>query len=159
MLMLAGISIIGQLPLAVMGGLICRRGLDHDRRLEQARAGAVADSRTPDPRPAQDLLANYLVMLSVVAIAAVSNLITAVFVGVLAAMFLFVRRNSGSIIHRELRGDAQRSLRQRSLSRMRELEREGWRIVAAGTQGRAVLRHRRPALARSRTRRGEGPTT
>jgi SulP family sulfate permease len=81
------------------------------------------------------LLANYLVMLSVVSIAALSNLITAVFFGVLAAMFLFVRRNSGSIIQRELRGDTHRSLRQRSLSRMRELEREGWRIVLLELKG------------------------
>jgi SulP family sulfate permease len=81
------------------------------------------------------LLANYLVMLSVVAIAVISNLINAVFFGVLAAMFLFVRRNSGSVIRRELHGDTHRSLRQRSLSRMRELEREGWRIITLELEG------------------------
>jgi CRP-like cAMP-binding protein/anti-anti-sigma regulatory factor len=135
MLMLAEISLIGRLPLAVMGGLICAVAWimidDWSKRVPLqllSRERLTRSQRTT-------LLANYLVMLSVVSIAALSNLITAVFFGVLAAMFLFVRRNSGSIIHRELHGDTHRSLRQRSLSRMRELEREGWRIVLLELKG------------------------
>ncbi len=135
MLMLAGVSVIGQLPLAVMGGLICAVAWimidDWSKRVPVQLLSRERLTRSQR----RTLLANYLVMLSVVAIAAVSNLITAVFFGVLAAMFLFVRRNSGSIIHRELRGDTHRSLRQRSLSRMRELEREGWRIVLLELKG------------------------
>jgi SulP family sulfate permease len=50
-------------------------------------------------------------------------------------MLLFVRRNSGSVIRRELHGNCHHSLRQRSISRMRELEREGWRIVLLELDG------------------------
>jgi SulP family sulfate permease len=135
MLMLAGVSIIGRLPLAVMGGLICAVAwIMIDDWSKRVPVQLLTRERLTRAQR-QTLLANYLVMLSVVAIAAVSNLITAVFFGVLAAMFLFVRRNSGSIINRELRGDTHRSLRQRSLSRMRELEREGWRIALLELKG------------------------
>jgi SulP family sulfate permease len=78
---------------------------------------------------------NYLVMLTVVATAVVANLIVAVGVGVVGAMLLFVRRNSSSVIRRELHGNRHHSLRQRSISRMRELEREGWRIVVLELEG------------------------
>jgi len=135
MIMLAGISVIGRLPLAVMGGLIAAVAWimidDWSKRVPLQLLSRERLTRAQR----RTLLANYLVMLSVVAIAAVSNLINAVFFGVLAAMFLFVRRNSGSVIRRELRGDTHRSLRQRSLSRMRELEREGWRIVTLELEG------------------------
>ena len=52
-------------------------------------------------------------MLSVVVTAVVANLIVAVAVGVIGAMLLFVRRNSGSVIRRELHGNHYHSLRQR----------------------------------------------
>lgn len=132
---LGGIAVIGHLPLAVMGGLICAVAWsmidDWSKRVPIQLL--TRERLTRSQR--RTLLANYFVMLSVVAIAVLSNLITAVFFGVLAAMFLFVRRNSGSIVYRELHGDAHRSLRQRSLSRMRELEREGWRIVLLELKG------------------------
>lgn len=135
MAMLAGIAVIGRLPLAVMGGLIAAVAWimidDWSKRVPIQLLSRERLTRAQR----RALLANYLVMLSVVAIAAISNLINAVFFGVLAAMFLFVRRNSGSVVRRELRGDTHRSLRQRSLSRMRELEREGWRIVTLELEG------------------------
>jgi SulP family sulfate permease len=135
MIMLAGIEVIGRLPLAVMGGLIAAVAWimidDWSKRVPLQLLSRERLTRAQ--RRTQ--LANYLVMLSVVAIAVISNLINAVFFGVLAAMFLFVRRNSGSVVRRELRGDTHRSLRQRSLSRMRELEREGWRIVTLELEG------------------------
>ena len=134
-LMLAGISHIGRLPLSVMGGLIAAVAWimvdDWSKRvpLQLIRRTRMTRSQR------RNLLANYVVMLSVVAIAALHDLLSAVFFGVLAAMFLFVRRNSGSIVRRELRGDSHRSLRRRSLSRTRELEREGWRISLLELEG------------------------
>lgn len=133
--MLAGISLIGRLPLAVMGGIIAAVAwLMLDDWSKRVPLQLLSRERLTRAQR-RTLLANYLVMLSVVAIAVISNLINAVFFGVLAAMFLFVRRNSGSVIRRELHGDTHRSLRQRSLSRMRELEREGWRIVTLELEG------------------------
>lgn len=133
--MLTGIALIGQLPLAVMGGLICAVAwiMIDDWSKHVPIQLLTRERLTRSQR--RTLLANYLIMVSVVAIAVISNLITAVFFGVLASTLLFVRRNSGSIIQRELRGDSHRSLRQRSISRMRELEREGWRIVLLELKG------------------------
>ena len=120
--MLAGISVIGRLPLAVMGGIIAAVAwLMLDDWSKRVPLQLLSRERLTRAQR-RTLLANYLVMLSVVAIAVISNLINAVFFGVLAAMFLFVRRNSGSVIRRELHGDTHRSLRQRSLSRTLELE-------------------------------------
>lgn len=135
MLMLAGIGYIGDMPLAVMGGIIAAVAWimvdDWSRQVPRQLLSRHRLTRAQR----KTLLANYLVMLLVVATAVVANLLAAVFVGVIAAAFLFVRRNSGSIIRRELVGDRQRSLRRRSLSRMRELEREGWRIVVLELEG------------------------
>lgn len=50
-------------------------------------------------------------------------------------MLLFVRRNSGKVLRRELHGNHYHSLRQPSISRMRELEREGWRSVLLELEG------------------------
>lgn len=135
MCMLAGIALIGRLPLAVMGGLICAVAwiMIDDWSKHVPIQLLTRERLTRSQR--RTLLANYLIMVSVVAIAVISNLITAVFFGVLASTLLFVRRNSGSIIQRELHGDSHRSLRQRSISRMRELEREGWRIVLLELKG------------------------
>jgi MFS superfamily sulfate permease-like transporter len=132
---LASAQFISFLPLAMMGGIMMAAAWtmvdDWSRRVPRqliARHGLTrAQHRT--------LLANYLVMLAVVATAVLSNLVTAVFVGVLAAMLLFVRQNSRNIIRRQLSGDRHHSLRQRSISRMQELEREGGRIVFLELEG------------------------
>jgi SulP family sulfate permease len=133
--MLSAVELISYLPLAVTGGLLVAVAwimVDEwsrrlPRQLLQGHGLTRAQHRT--------LLANYLVMLAVVVTAVVTSLITAVFVGVVGAMLLFVRRNSGNVIRRELHGNRFHSLRQRSISRMRELEREGWRIVLLELDG------------------------
>lgn len=133
--MLAAVEMIAYLPLAVTGGLLVAVAwimVDEwsrrlPRQLLQGHGLTRAQHRT--------LLENYLVMLTVVATAVAVSLITAVFVGVVGAMLLFVRRNSGNVIRRELHGNRFHSLRQRSISRMRELEREGWRIVLLELDG------------------------
>ena len=132
---LLGVQLIGYLPLAMTGGIIVAVAFSMidqwSRRVPRQlllRHGLTKAQR-------HSLLANYLVMLLVVAMAVFTNLITAVFFGVLAAMFLFVRRNSVGLIRRELHGDRHHSLRQRSIARMRELEREGWRIVLLELEG------------------------
>ena len=133
--MLLGAGMLSVLPLSVMGGVMVAVAWmmvdDWTRRIPRQlllqKGLTVAQRKT--------LLDNYLVMLAVVVTALASNLVTAVFVGVLGAMVLFVRQNSRSIIRRELRGDRHHSLRQRSISRMLELEREGGRIVVLELDG------------------------
>lgn len=133
--MLSAIEMIAYLPLAVTGGLLVAVSWimvdEWSRRLPRQ----LLQGHGLTPNQHRTLLANYLVMLTVVVTAVVVNLIAAVFVGVVGAMLLFVRRNSGSVIRRELRGNHFHSLRQRSISRMRELEREGWRIVLLELDG------------------------
>ena len=133
--MLSAVEKITWLPLSVMGGLLVAVSWimvdEWSRRLPRQlmrRHGLT-------PVQHRTLLANYLVMLTVVVTAVVANLIAAVGVGVVGAMLLFVRSNSGSVVRRELHGDSFHSLRQRSISRMRELEREGWRIVLLELEG------------------------
>jgi SulP family sulfate permease len=132
---LAAVEVITFLPLAVMGGLLVAVSwamVDAwSRRLPRQLLQGQGLTRNQH----RVLLGNYLVMLAVVASAVVTNLIVAVGVGVVGAMLLFVRRNSGSVIRRELFGNRYHSLRQRSISRMRELEREGWRIVLLELEG------------------------
>jgi SulP family sulfate permease len=132
---LLGSDLFRALPLAMMGGVMVAVAWqmvdDWTRRMP--RQLLSRHGLTPAQR--KTLLANYLVMLAVVATALVSNLVTAVFVGVLGAMMLFVRQNSRSVIRRELHGNRHHSLRQRSISRMRELEREGGRIVILELDG------------------------
>lgn len=133
--MLSAVELIAYLPLAVTGGLLVAVAwimVDEwsrrlPRQLLQGHGLTSSQHRT--------LLENYLVMLAVVVTAVATSLITAVFVGVVGAMLLFVRRNSGNVIRRELHGNHHHSLRQRSISRMRELEREGWRIVLLELDG------------------------
>lgn len=133
--MLSVVEMIAYLPLAVTGGLLAAVSWimvdEWSRRLPRQ----LLQGQGLTPNQHRTLLGNYLVMLAVVVTAVAANLITAVFVGVLGAMLLFVRRNSGSVIRRELHGNHHHSLRQRSISRMRELEREGWRIVLLELDG------------------------
>ena len=133
--MLAAVETIAYLPLAVTGGLLAAVSWimvdEWSRRLPRQ----LLQGHGLTPNQHRTLLGNYLVMLTVVVTAVVVSLITAVFVGVVGAMLLFVRRNSGSVIRRELHGNHYHSLRQRSISRMRELEREGWRIVMLELEG------------------------
>jgi SulP family sulfate permease len=133
--MLAAVEMIAYLPLAVTGGLLAAVSWimvdEWSRRLPRQ----LLQGHGLTPNQHRTLLGNYLVMLTVVVTAVVVSLITAVFVGVVGAMLLFVRRNSGSVIRRELHGNHYHSLRQRSISRMRELEREGWRIVMLELEG------------------------
>lgn len=133
--LLLGVSVLGFLPLAMTGGIIVAVSVimvdDWSRRVPRQLLSHQGLTRAQR----KSLLANYLVMLLVAAMAVFTNLITAVFFGVLAAMFLFVRRNSSGLIRREVRGDHHHSLRQRSISRMRELEREGWRIALLELEG------------------------
>ena len=132
---LLGAELFRALPLAMMGGVMVAVAWlmvdDWSRRMPRQLLSHHGLTRAQR----KTLLANYIVMLVVVATALVSNLVTAVFVGVLGAMILFVRQNSRNIIARELRGDRHHSLRQRSISRMRELEREGGRIVILELDG------------------------
>ena len=132
---LSSVEMITFLPLSVMGGLLFAVSWimvdEWSRRLPRQ----LLRGHGLTPNQHRTLLANYLVMLSVVVTAVVANLIVAVAVGVVGAMLLFVRRNSGSVIRRELHGNRHHSLRQRSISRMRELEREGWRIVLLELEG------------------------
>lgn len=133
--MLSAVELIAYLPLAVTGGLLVAVSWimvdEWSRRLPRQLLQGHGLTRSQH----RTLLANYLVMLTVVITAVTTSLITAVFVGVVGAMLLFVRRNSGSVIRRELHGNHYHSLRQRSISRMRELEREGWRIVLLELDG------------------------
>lgn len=133
--MLSAVEMITFLPLSVMGGLLVAVSWimvdEWSRRLPRQ----LLQGHGLTPNQHRTLLGNYLVMLSVVVSAVVANLIVAVAVGVVGAMLLFVRRNSGSVIRRELHGNRYHSLRQRSISRMRELEREGWRIVLLELEG------------------------
>jgi SulP family sulfate permease len=132
---LSASEMIAYLPLSVTGGLLVAVSWtmvdEWSRRMP--RQLLLGHGLTRNQHRA--LLGNFLVMLTVVITAVVTNLISAVFVGVIAAMLLFVRRNSGSVIRRELHGNQFHSLRQRSISRMRELEREGWRIVLLELDG------------------------
>ncbi len=129
------IGILSYLPVAMIGGVLVAIAWmmvdDWSRRVPGQLISHQGFTRAQH----RSLLANYSVMLLVVATALITNLTTAVFVGVMAAMLLFVRRNSRSIIRRELYGNAHHSLRQRSISRMRELEREGNRIVVLELEG------------------------
>jgi SulP family sulfate permease len=133
--MLSAVEMIAFLPLSVMGGLLVAVSWimvdEWSRRLPRQ----LLRGHGLTPRQRRSLLANYLVMLAVVVTALAANLIVAVGVGVVGAMLLFVRRNSGSVVRRELYGNRYHSLRQRSISRMRELEREGWRIVLLELEG------------------------
>lgn len=133
--MLSAVEMITFLPLAVTGGLLVVVSWimvdEWSRRLPKQlwhRQGLTRNQH-------RILVGNYLVMLTVVVTAVVASLIVAVFVGVVCAMLLFVQRNSGSMVRRELHGNLHHSLRQRSISRMRELEREGWRIVLLELEG------------------------
>jgi SulP family sulfate permease len=132
---LSAVEMITYLPLSVMGGLLVAVSWlmvdEWSRRLPRQ----LLRGHGLTPNQHRTLLGNYLVMLTVVATAVVANLIVAVGVGVVGAMLLFVRRNSSSVIRRELHGNRHHSLRQRSISRMRELEREGWRIVVLELEG------------------------
>jgi SulP family sulfate permease len=132
---LSTVEMITYLPLSVMGGLLVAVSWlmvdEWSRRLPRQ----LLRGHGLTPNQHRTLLGNYLVMLTVVATAVVANLIVAVGVGVVGAMLLFVRRNSSSVIRRELHGNRHHSLRQRSISRMRELEREGWRIVVLELEG------------------------
>lgn len=132
---LAAAELFATLPLAMMGGVMIAVAWlmvdDWSRRMP--RLLLSGDGLTAAQR--RTLLANYLVMLVVVATALVSNLVVAVFVGVVGAMILFVRQSSRNIVARELHADRHHSLRQRSISRMRELEREGGRITILELEG------------------------
>ena len=132
---LSAVEMITYLPLSVMGGLLVAVAWimvdEWSRRLPRQ----LLRGHGLTPNQHRTLLGNYLVMLTVVVTAVVTNLIVAVAVGVIGAMLLFVRRNSSSVIRRELHGNRHHSLRQRSISRMRELEREGWRIVLLELEG------------------------
>lgn len=133
--MLSAVEMIAYIPLSVMGGMLVAVSWimvdEWSRRLPRQ----LLKGHGLTPNQHRTLLANYLVMLAVVVTAVVANLIIAVAVGVVGAMLLFVRRNSGGVVRRELHGNRYHSLRQRSISRMRELEREGWRIVLLELEG------------------------
>lgn len=120
-------SVLGGVMIAVAWGMLDDWSRRTPRQLIADPGMTRAQRRT--------LLSNYLVMLTVVATALIADLVTAVFVGVLGAMLLFVRQNSRNIIRRQLDGGMVHSHRQRSISRMRELEREGHRIVLLELEG------------------------
>ncbi|MBK7766290.1 MAG: SLC26A/SulP transporter family protein [Sulfuritalea sp.] len=132
---LSAVEMIAYLPLSVMGGLLVAVSWTMVDEWSRRLPRQLLQGHGLTPNQHRTLLGNYLVMLSVVVTAVVANLIVAVAVGVIGAMLLFVRRNSGSVIRRELHGNHYHSLRQRSISRMRELEREGWRIVLLELDG------------------------
>lgn len=133
--MLSAVEIITLMPLSVMGGLLVAVSWlmvdEWSRRLPRQ----LLQSHGLTAHQRRTLLANYLVMLTVVGAAVAINLIVAVAIGMIGAMLLFVRSNIGNVIRRELHGNHHHSLRQRSISRMRELEREGWRIVLLELEG------------------------
>lgn len=133
--MLSAVEMITFLPLSVMGGLLVAVSWimvdEWSRRLPRQ----LLRGHGLTPNQHRTLVGNYLVMLTVVATAVATNLIVAVAVGVVGAMLIFIRRNSGNVVRRELHGNRYHSLRQRSISRMRELEREGWRIILLELEG------------------------
>jgi SulP family sulfate permease len=133
--MLSAVEMFAFLPLSVMGGLLVAVSWIMVDEWSRRMPRQLLQGHGLTPNQHRTLLGNYLVMLTVVITAAATNLIVAVAVGVVGAMLLFVRRNSGSVIRRELHGNCHHSLRQRSISRMRELEREGWRIVLLELDG------------------------
>ncbi|MCB2002241.1 MAG: SulP family inorganic anion transporter [Burkholderiaceae bacterium] len=81
------------------------------------------------------VLANFSVIILVAAVAVLGNMMQAVGVGVLAAMFLFVRAGMRPVVRRMVTARHRRSLTVRTPGDMEILEREGWRIVVVEVEG------------------------
>jgi sulfate permease, SulP family len=81
------------------------------------------------------LLANFSVVLLVALVVVFGDMLKGVAVGVLAAMFLFVRAGMRAVVRRVTTGEMRRSLKVRSMAHMQLLAREGAQVVIIEAEG------------------------
>lgn len=81
------------------------------------------------------LLTNFSTVVLVAMVVVFGDMLKGVAVGVLAAMFLFVRANMRSVVRRVTSAEMRRSLKVRSLADMQVLARSGARVVVIEVEG------------------------
>lgn len=133
---LIGGRFTGLIPNAVIGGILAYYALglvdDGTRRLAWQLA---TQRRRMDRRQYRLLLANALVIVVVALAVLFGDMMKALGIGVVAAVFLFVRSSAKPVIRRVLSGRAQRSLKVRSAEDLEMLAAHGERIVIVEAEG------------------------